>query len=57
MTGFVTWPPFLYQNYYKDGQVLKPYLFTRLVPIGLALFYTQGVFVLLADHNLFGLVS
>ena len=24
MIGFVTWPPFLYQNYYKGGQVTKP---------------------------------
>ena len=22
--GFVTWPPFLYQDYYKGGQVTKP---------------------------------
>ena len=21
MTGFVTWPPLLYQDYYKGGQV------------------------------------
>ena len=24
MIGFITWPPFLYQNYYKGGQVTKP---------------------------------
>ena len=24
MIGFVTWPPFLYQHYYKGGQVTKP---------------------------------
>ena len=24
MIGFVTWPPFLYQNYYKGGQVTNP---------------------------------
>ena len=24
MKGFVTWPPSLYQNYYKGGQVTKP---------------------------------
>ena len=24
MTGFVTWPPFLYYDYVKGGQVTKP---------------------------------
>ena len=76
MTGFVIWPPFLYQHYYK-GEVTKPIvkicyellhviqgvesifdkvtswpqLISKLLVapaclhVGLALFYTQGVFV------------
>ena len=30
MIGFVTWPPFLYQNYYKDGEATKPITFVKI---------------------------
>ena len=49
MIGFVTWPPFLYQNYYKGGQVQSQYV---LVKICYKLLYViQGV------ENSFGKVT
>ena len=29
MIGFVTWPLFLYQHYYKGGQVTKPIILVK----------------------------
>ena len=30
MIGFVTWPLFSYQIYYKDGQVTKPMILVKI---------------------------
>ena len=30
MIGFVTWPPFLYQNYYKGGQVTNQIILVKI---------------------------
>ena len=30
MIGFVTWPPFSYQDYYKGGQVTKPIILVKI---------------------------
>ena len=30
MIGLVAWPPFLYQNYYNDGQATKPIMLVKM---------------------------
>ena len=51
MIGFVTWPPFICQNYYKGGQMTKPIICTCEIYAFYKLNVIQGV------ENSFGKVT
>ena len=52
MTGFVTWPPFSYQDYYRGGKVTMP---VTLVKICYTLLYVIRV-IEVTDIKAFGCI-
>ena len=52
MIGFVTWPPFSCQNYYKGGQVTKPITLVKICYKLLYIILKELIFT--SDIKLFG---